>query len=140
MLETNCKTFTKIQLSAVSRMLIFLLLIVAVMVLFLHSRTLQPSLMGCPGPEALLQPKTGFEVCLDSSTADSGHQLSILHFEVWFREQQERRAQIARVCSQGHIKTNPAGRRMFNFNEEHRLLFCFQQKVREAFLALKSSF
>ena len=57
-------------------------------------------------------------------------------FDLWLLEQQERRARIARVCSSSSrrrrgapIKTRSVDRLMFHFNEEHRLLFCFQPKV-----------
>ena len=108
MFEANYQTFTKIQLNPVSRVLIVLLIVVTI--IFLHTRIFQPRLMmGCRESEAL-KPRT--------------------RFEVWILNQQERRARIARVCRRagGRIRRR-LSRQMFSFNEEHRLLFCFQHKV-----------
>merc|ERR1719295_2126539 len=95
----------------------FILLLLVVLVLFLPTKILQPSHMVCPTSPESLKPKTG-------------------GFDLWLLEQQERRARIARVCSSSSrrrrgapIKTRSVDRLMFHFNEEHRLLFCYQPKV-----------
>ena len=52
-------------------------------------------------------------------------------FEAWLGEQQNRKGRIARVCSKdGPNKSNWTKKYMFNFNEEHNILFCAQPKVR----------
>ena len=51
-------------------------------------------------------------------------------FEAWLGEQQNRKGRIARVCSKdGPNKSNWTKKYMFNFNEEHNILFCAQPKV-----------
>lgn len=86
------------------------LFLTSLVVAFLCTRKLQPSLEICPSSEPL-QPTTGFEA--------------------WILEQQQRRWRIARACSRAgpQIKTKRIYNRMFTFNEEHRLLFCLQPKV-----------
>ena len=110
------------------------LLLTSLVVAFLCTRILQPSVRDCPSSEPL-QSATGFEVW--RSVRDIII-MNIWIFQAWILEQQQRRGRIARACSRAgqQIKTRQIKNQMFNFNEEHRLLFCIQPKVSSQYLKL----
>ena len=110
------------------------LLFTSLVVAFLCTRILQPSVRDCPSSESS-QSATGFEVW--RSVRDIII-MNIWIFQAWILEQQQRRGRIARACSRAglQIKTRQIKNQMFNFNEEHRLLFCIQPKVSSQYLKL----